>query len=163
MCRLISIAFAVAALIVATGYADAATMAELRKIDYNHNGALDAGREFKAYLELEKLTGDLNSKQLAEVGILQADIALQGNIPLGRIAEEEEQQVSGCDSSQKFYLRNDKIDVSIYGAGIDESAAEGATLSFTDNSVDDSETAEVKPSRRSSSPSPAANALPAFP
>jgi hypothetical protein len=118
-------------------------MAELRRIDFNRNGALDAGPEFKAYLELEKLTGDLNSKQLARVGSLQADIAVLGSIPLAQLAEQEPVQTTSCDRGQGFYLRRNKLDVSIYNASIDDSAAEGAAISFTDDFEADTETAEI--------------------
>jgi hypothetical protein len=128
------------------GGAEAATMAELKKIDRNHNGALDAGDEFRAYLRLEKLTGDLTDGQLADIGALQADIALQGSIPFSRLAvqEDEQPEVSGCDRTQTFYLRNERIDVSIYGESIEDSAAEGAAISFTDNELDGSQTAAVQ-------------------
>ena len=126
------------------GIACAATRAELGKIDYNRDGRLNAGAEFGAYLELEKLTGDLNSKQLAKVGHLQADLALYGSIPLDDLAEEEETKTSGCESGQGLYLRRDKIDVSIYNESIDASAAEGATITYTNNSEDESRTAEIQ-------------------
>jgi hypothetical protein len=119
-------------------------MDQLRKIDFNHNGALDAGGEFRAYLDLEKLTGELDSKKQAKVGYLQSDIALRGNIPFDQLAEEEEQQATGCESGQGLYLRRDKLDVSIYNQSIDESAAEGATISYTNNSEDDTDTAEIQ-------------------
>jgi hypothetical protein len=100
MCRLISAACAVAASLGLCNLAAAATMDQLRKIDFNHNGALDAGGEFRAYLDLEKLTGELDSKKQAKVGYLQSDIALRGNIPFDQLAEEEEQQATGCESGQ---------------------------------------------------------------
>jgi hypothetical protein len=144
MCRLISAACAVAASLGICNLAAAATMDQLRKIDFNHNGALDAGGEFRAYLDLEKLTGELDSKKQAKVGYLQSDIALRGNIPFDQLAEEEEQQATGCESGQGLYLRRDKLDVSIYNQSIDESAAEGATISYTNNSEDDTDTAEIQ-------------------
>ena len=144
MYRLVSLACVIVAWLGGSGVAAAATMEQLRKIDFNRNGALDAGAEFRAYLELEKLTGDLNSKKLAKVGALQSDIALYGKIPFDRLAEQEQQQASGCESGQGLYLRRDKMDVSIYNESIDESAAEGATISYTNNSDTDIDTAEIQ-------------------
>jgi hypothetical protein len=123
--------------------AAAATMDQLRKIDANGNGALDAGPEFQAYLKLEKLDGELDSKKLAHVGWLQADIAVLGSIPLKRLAKKKKEKTSSCDSGQGFYLRRDKLDVSIYNRSLDDKIAKGAAISFTENFESDTDTAEV--------------------
>jgi hypothetical protein len=99
MCRLISAACAVAASLGLCNLAAAATMDQLRKIDFNHNGALDAGGEFRAYLDLEKLTGELDSKKQAKVGYLQSDIALRGNIPFDQLAGQAARAARGYTSA----------------------------------------------------------------
>ena len=48
-----------------------------------------------------------------------------------------------CARQQGFYLRRDKLDISIYNASIDASAAEGAAISYTGDRENDTDTAEV--------------------
>jgi hypothetical protein len=48
-----------------------------------------------------------------------------------------------CARQQGFYLRRDKLDISIYNASIEESAAEGAAISYTGDRESDTDTAEV--------------------
>jgi hypothetical protein len=47
-----------------------------------------------------------------------------------------------CARQQGFYLRRNKLDISIY-ASIDASAAEGAAISYTGDRENDTDTAEV--------------------
>jgi hypothetical protein len=48
-----------------------------------------------------------------------------------------------CARQQGFYLRRNKLDISIYNASIDASAAEGAAISYTGDRENDTDTAEV--------------------
>jgi hypothetical protein len=48
-----------------------------------------------------------------------------------------------CARQQGFYLRRNKLDISIYNASIDASAAEGAAISYTGDRESDTDTAEV--------------------
>ena len=48
-----------------------------------------------------------------------------------------------CARQQGFYLRRDKLDISIYNASIDANAAEGAAISCTGDRENDTDTAEV--------------------
>jgi hypothetical protein len=48
-----------------------------------------------------------------------------------------------CTREQGFYLRRDKLDISIYNQSIDASAAEGAAISYTGDRENDTETAEI--------------------
>ena len=49
-----------------------------------------------------------------------------------------------CARQQGFYLRRDKLDISIYNASIDAAAAEGAAISYTGDRENDTETAEIQ-------------------
>lgn len=48
-----------------------------------------------------------------------------------------------CARQQGFYLRLDKLDISIYNQSIDASAAEGAAISYAGDRENDTETAEI--------------------
>jgi len=48
-----------------------------------------------------------------------------------------------CARQQGFYLRRDKLDISVYNESIDASAAEGAAISYTGDRENDTETAEI--------------------
>jgi hypothetical protein len=50
---------------------------------------------------------------------------------------------TACESEQGFYLRRNKLDISIYNQSIDASSAEGAAISYTGDRENDIETAEV--------------------
>jgi hypothetical protein len=50
---------------------------------------------------------------------------------------------TGCARQQGFYLRRDKLDISIYNQSIDASAAEGAAISYTGDRENDTDTAEI--------------------
>ncbi len=51
--------------------------------------------------------------------------------------------VDACARQEGFYLRRDKLDISIYNQSIDASAAEGAAISYTGDRENDTETAEI--------------------
>jgi hypothetical protein len=125
-------------------FASAATMDQLRKIDSNRNNALDAGAEFRAFRSLEKLDGSvpLTPSQEAYIGGLQADLASMGAIPFANLAKEEEKEASACERLEGVYLRHDKLDMSIIRENI--KAAKGASISYTDNREDDTQTAEIQ-------------------
>ena len=51
--------------------------------------------------------------------------------------------VDACAPQQGFYLRRDKLDISVYNNTIDAAAAEGAAISYTGDRENDTDTAEV--------------------
>ena len=116
---------------------------QLESIDANRSHTINAGREFSAYLRLAKLENSTDPRVMAYVAGLQREIALRGELPFSELVEPGEAKTTGCDSGQGFYLRRDKLDISIYNRSIDESAAEGAAISYTDDRQDDTQTAEV--------------------
>jgi hypothetical protein len=48
-----------------------------------------------------------------------------------------------CARQQGFYLRRDKLDISVYNNSIDASSAEGAAISYTGDRENDTDTAEI--------------------
>ncbi|MGH6736646.1 MAG: hypothetical protein ACRECX_11295 [Methyloceanibacter sp.] len=144
MCRLLAAACALAVIMAASSPGDAATGGQLREIDYNRNGALDPGAEYKAYLKLEGLdAANLTDSQISRIGALQADLATFGAIPHEQLAVQATEPQSACDPGQGFYLRRDKLDISIYNASLEDPAAKGAAIAFSDNSETETETGEV--------------------
>ena len=59
---------------------------------------------------------------------------------------------NACDRQQGFYLRRDKLDISIYNQSIDASAAEGAAISYTGDREKIRKPRKSTPSRHGSSP-----------
>jgi hypothetical protein len=52
--------------------------------------------------------------------------------------------VDACAPQQGFYLRRDKLDISVYNNSIDASAAEGAAISYTGDRENGTDTAEIR-------------------
>jgi hypothetical protein len=63
---------------------------------------------------------------------------------LGTLAETAAAPASdACAKQQGFYLRRDKLDISVYNDSLDSSKAEGAAISFTGDRENDTDTAEI--------------------
>lgn len=70
-------------------------------------------------------------------------IAIAGTLSASFSTSAAPAVVDACARQQGFYLRRDKLDISIYNASIDASAAEGAAISYTGDRENDTDTAEV--------------------
>jgi hypothetical protein len=73
---------------------------------------------------------------IAIAGTLSASLSVSA-APVAATAAD------ACARRQGFYLRRDKLDISIYNASIDAGAAEGAAISYTGDRENDTDTAEV--------------------
>ena len=72
-------------------------------------------------------------------------VAIAGTLstPLSVSAAPVAATADACARQQGFYLRRNKLDISIYNASVDASAAEGAAISYTGDRENDTDTAEV--------------------
>jgi hypothetical protein len=50
---------------------------------------------------------------------------------------------TGCEPQQGFYLRRDKLDISVYNNSLRAEDAQGAAISYTGDRENDTETAEI--------------------
>jgi hypothetical protein len=66
--------------------------------------------------------------------------SLCGSLP----ASAAPANVDACAPQQGFYLRRDKLDISVYNNSIDASAAEGAAISYTGDRENGTDTAEIR-------------------
>ncbi len=150
----------------------AATMEQLKKYDLNNNKRIDSD-EIKIYamhkakpmlakydvhrvdaeldeIELANLKKDLEAVPaedpnfLIEVGYLQDEAERKSGIPFAELAEQKPApSANACDDGQGFYLRRDRLDISVYNNSIDKSGAKGASITYTSNQETDAEVAEV--------------------
>jgi hypothetical protein len=103
--------------------------------------------------ELALLRADLESvpaedpKFLVDVGYLQDEASRKSGIPFRDLAEQKPAPSSGkadaCDDGQGLYIRRDRMDISVYNNSLDKSGAKGASITYTDNRLTDSEIAEI--------------------
>lgn len=70
-------------------------------------------------------------------------IAVAGTLNATSSVSAAPATTDACARQQGFYLRRDKLDISIYNESIDASAAEGAAISYTGDRENDTDTAEV--------------------
>jgi hypothetical protein len=122
----------------------AATLEELRNYDLNHDDRLEIGAELEAYgRQLLKDHGGNpnNPAYLSRMGDLQSWARRNGGIPLEVLAEKRPPRPDPCGVQNGFYLRSDRVDMAVAKDNL--SAAEGASLSITNDRLTNTQTAEI--------------------
>jgi hypothetical protein len=127
--------------------APAATLQELKKYDLNGDDRLQSGAELRHYeRDLIKAAprGLKDEKLRGYIGFLRHEsqrLAREGGIPLKALAENEPRVADNCALQRTFYLRNDRIDVTIDTDTL--RAAKGASLSITNDRLTGTQTAQI--------------------
>jgi hypothetical protein len=143
----------------------AASLTELQKYDLNRNGFLDPGREQQLYLthlgnpvlrtfdtnpldgmlepnevraieaaESPKLPSGLTETELDEV---RADLYGRGPIRLAKLADAPAPREKKEKREQRWFLRKNRLDISVYNDSFSASAAEGASINATWDGIED--------------------------
>lgn len=141
---------------ISTLEAHSITLEELKKYDTNTNGRIDPGREQEIYLihlhnnilrrfDNSPMNGRLDATEVSaienanvltlgkaysetEVDDIRADLNLGQNRSLEDLAVLPEKKKS---QNQKFFLRNNRLDIAVYNSSIDRQAAKGASINYT--------------------------------
>lgn len=137
--------FLILALTILPFTALAQPLEELRQYDLNGDDRLEIGAELELYGNnylLKRFGGNRNNPAyLSRMGDLQNWARRNGGIPLEMLAEKTPPKPDPCGVQNGLYIRSDRVDMSVAKNSL--SAAEGASLSITNDRLTGTQTAEI--------------------